>query len=182
MLNCVFELLASSSPHFTNELWNKYYVKIWNKFLSCNDSLQKVLQIKSPLHASTFDMVISSLCQCFILSVAHVLSMVMWKRFVHEVCLPHFSVCLCCCQHFTFVSLCMCGFVFSKIKELEEELHAVSSSLRSLEISDSKVLCAYVLPFVFALTASVDCMNGLSTIFVAISLKSVLWWWLFTYL
>ena len=34
-----------------------------------------------------------------------------------------------------------CMFVFSKVKELEEELHVVTNSLRSLEISENKVCC-----------------------------------------
>lgn len=32
-----------------------------------------------------------------------------------------------------------CTFVCSKVKELEEELHVVTNSLRSLEISENKV-------------------------------------------
>lgn len=38
-------------------------------------------------------------------------------------------------------------FVFSKVKELEEELHVVTNSLRSLEISENKV-CALVINYI----------------------------------
>ena len=43
------------------------------------------------------------------------------------------------------MSLFICGncmlCAYSKIKELEEELHVVTNNLRSLEISEDKVRC-----------------------------------------
>lgn len=57
------------------------------------------------------------------------------------------SCCLFCC--FYLLLLCASEWClsvyFSKIKQLEEELHVVTASLRSLEISDSKVMGPLVL-------------------------------------